>query len=66
MRQLTTWHCSHLLLSAGRAAIDRYLLAAGQKAAANPPQRRTYGGRKWDGWTDRQTSGQTDGRPTVS
>jgi len=39
LRQLTTRHCSHLLLDAGRAAIDRYLVAAGPKAA-NPQQRR--------------------------
>ena len=26
LRQLTTWHCSQLLLNAGHAAIDRYLL----------------------------------------
>jgi len=41
LRQLTTWHCPHLqlLLTAGRAAIDRYLLAAGP-TAANPPQQR--------------------------
>jgi len=37
LRQLTTWHCSQLLLSAGRAAIDRYLLPAWH-TAANPPQ----------------------------
>ena len=36
LRQLTTWHCSQLLLSAGRATIDRYLLAAGP-TVANPP-----------------------------
>jgi len=38
LRQPTTWHCSHLLLSAERAAIDRYLVTAGP-TAANPPQR---------------------------
>jgi len=53
VRQLTTWQCPHfpaarrccgaaaaarLLLTAGRAAIDRYLLPAGP-AAANPSQR---------------------------
>jgi len=27
-RPLTTWHCSPLQLSAGRAAVDRYLLPA--------------------------------------
>jgi len=40
------WHCPHfpaaaaarLLLTAARAAIDRYLLPAGP-TAANPPQR---------------------------
>jgi len=29
LRPLTTWHCSPLPRSAGRAAIDRYLLPAG-------------------------------------
>ena len=53
LRQLTTWHCSQLLLSASRAAIDRYLLAAGP-TAANPPQRRAAG--EWgDGRTDWRT-----------
>jgi len=50
LRQLASWHCSYLLLlSAGRAAIDRCLLAAGP-TAANPPQPN-------DG-----TNGQTDRR----
>ena len=40
LRQLTTCHCSQLLLSAGRAAIDQYLLLAGP-TAANPPQQST-------------------------
>jgi len=53
LRPLTTWHCSHLLLSAGRAAIDRYLLAAGP-TAANPPQRRASAE-----WWDRQRDGRT-------
>jgi len=44
-----------LLLTAGRAAIDRYLLAAGP-AAANPHQRHAAAG--WDRHTDR--------RPTVT
>jgi len=40
LRQLTTRHCPHLLLllTAGRPAVDRYLLAAGP-TAANPPLR---------------------------
>jgi len=40
-RQLTAWHCPHLLLllTAGRPAVDRYLQAA-EPTAANPPQRR--------------------------
>jgi len=50
-RQLKTWH---LLLSAGRAAIDRYLLAAGS-TAANPPHAAAAVGR----WTDWQTDGCT-------
>jgi len=37
--QLTNGRCSRLLLGASRAAIDRYLLAAGPNAA-NPLQRR--------------------------
>ena len=45
---------ARMLLSAARAAIDRYLLPAGP-TAANPPQRPNAG-------TDRQT----DGRPTVT
>ena len=48
---LTTRHCSHLLLSAGRAAVDRYLLAAGP-TAANPPRRRAAAGDGADGRTD--------------
>ena len=51
---------THLLLSAGRAAIDRYLLAAFRLTAANPPHGRT------DRRTGRQTDGQTDGRSTVT
>jgi len=40
---------ARLLLTAGRAAIDRYLPAAGP-TAANPLQRRAAAG--WDGHTD--------------
>ena len=43
-----------LLLTAGRAAIDRFHLAAG-RTAANPLQRRVNG-------TDGQTDGRTDTR----
>jgi len=43
---------ARLLLTAGRAAIDRYLLAAGP-TAANPQQRRAAAG--WDRRTDRRT-----------
>jgi len=51
LRQLTTWHCPHSAAArrcgasaadrwpAGRAAIDRYLVATGP-TAANPQQRR--------------------------
>jgi len=46
---------AQLLLTAGRAAIDRYLLPAGP-AAANPPPRRAAS--VWD----RQIDGRTDGR----
>jgi len=60
LRQLTTYHCPHLLLRAGRAAIDRYLLAAGP-TAANPPQWRVAAA-WWDGQTDSQTDGQADAR----
>jgi len=48
LRQLSTGHCSHLLLSAvlwlsaGRAAIDRYLSPAG-RTAANPHERHAAG-----------------------
>jgi len=48
---------ARLLLTAGRAAIDRYLLAAGP-TAANLQQWRTAAG--WDRRADRWT----DGRPT--
>jgi len=44
-----------LLLTAGRAAIDRYLLPAG-RTAANPQQRRANDG------TNGETGGQTDRR----
>jgi len=43
---------AQLLLGAGRAAINRYLLPAG-RTAANPPQWRANDGR--DGQTDRGT-----------
>jgi len=62
LRQLTTWHCPHvlvraaLLLTAGRAAIDRYLVAA-EPASAKLTKRRAAAGR-----TDRHT----DGRSTVT
>ena len=45
---------ARLLLTAGRAAIDRYLLPAGP-IAANPPS-----GVRRMGQTDRQTDRQTD------
>jgi len=48
-----------LLLTAGRAAIDRYLLPAG-RTAANPRQR-SAAGELWD----RQTDGRTDDRYIV-
>jgi len=66
LRQLTTWHYPHLLLRAvlrrgccrrrpaGRAVIDRYLLAAGPTAANS--QQRVCGGQMG------QTNGRTDGR----
>jgi len=41
-----------LLLAAGRAAIDRCILAV-RRTAANPQQRRAAAG--WDGRTDRRT-----------
>ena len=44
------------LLTAGRAAIDRFHLAAG-RTAANPLQRRAEG--EWDKRTDRRTDGRT-------
>ena len=46
---------ARLLLSTGRAAINRYLLPTGP-TAANPQQRRAAAG--WD----RQTDGRTDDR----
>jgi len=46
---------ARLLLTAGCAAIDRYLLAAGP-TAANPQRQRAAAG--WD----RQTGGRTDAR----
>jgi len=61
LRQLTTWHYTHLLLSAGREAIDQYLLAAGP-TVVNPPRRRVAAEDVTDGQTDRQTNGLTDGR----
>jgi len=36
-----TWHCPHSLLSADRAAIDRYLLTAGPTAPDDGTDRRT-------------------------
>jgi len=52
-RQQTTWHCLQLLLSADRAANDRYLLAA-EPTTANPP----HAAAAVDRW-DRQTDGRT-------
>ena len=60
LRQLSTWHCSRLLLSAGRAAIDRYLLTAGP-TAANPHQR-SAAGKRLNRRTDRRTDGRTPDR----
>ena len=63
LSQLTTWHCSQLLLSAGRAAIDRYLLLA-RPTAAYPPHaaaavdrwdKRADGRTEMDKRTDRRT-----------
>jgi len=48
-----------LLLTAGRAAIDRIHLAAG-RTVANLQQRRAEG--EWD----KRTDIRTDGRPTVA
>jgi len=56
--RLITWHCSHLLLTAGRAAIDRYLLLAGP-TATNPQQRSAVG--EWE----RRTDGRTDTVPLL-
>ena len=53
LRQPTTWHCSQLLLSAGRAAVG--------PTAANSPQERASAK-----WWDRQTDRGTDGHPTVT
>jgi len=54
LRRPWTWHCSHLLLIAGRAraAIYRYLLLAG-RPAANPQQQQC--GRQMKGQTERRT-----------
>ena len=61
LRQLTTWHCSHLLPNAGRAAIDRYLLAAGPTAVNLPLQRAAT---EWrDGRTDIRTDARQFHRP---
>ena len=57
LRQLTTWYCSQLLLSAGHAAIDQYLLPAGL-TAANSPQRRAAA-KWWDKHTDIQRDRRT-------
>jgi len=54
VHQLTTWHCPHLLLlllTAGHAATNQYLLPT-RPTAANPQQQRVMG----------QTNRQTDGR----
>jgi len=76
LRRLTTWHCSHLLLTSPsqiwierrprllqqtrRAAIDRYLLPAEPKAA-NPP----HAAAVVDRW-DEQIDGHTDRHRTVT
>jgi len=56
LHQLTTWHCCGAAAAdrrpAGRAAIDRYLLAS-WPTAANPQQRRAAAG--WDRRTDSRT-----------
>ena len=64
LRQLATGHCSQLLLSAGRAAIDRYLLPAGH-AAANLPHAAAAVAR-WDRRTDRQMDGHRTVPSSVS
>jgi len=51
--QLTTWHCSYLLLSARPADVDRYPMAA-EPTAANPPL--------WHAAREEGTGGCTDGR----
>jgi len=57
LRQLTTWHCSHLLLQClAAAAMDRHLPAG--PTAANPPQCHAA----VDGW-DREMDRQTDTVP---
>jgi len=43
LRRLITWHCPRLLLSAGRAAIERHLVPT-EHPAANPQQRRANDG----------------------
>ena len=52
IHQLTMWHCSQLLMSTGRAAVDRYVPAG--STAANPPHAAAAVVR-WD----RQTNGWT-------
>jgi len=69
--QLTTWHCSHLLLNAkamkplltakaGQAAINRHLLAARLTVANLLHQHAAVNGQ------DRQTDRQTDRRCTIT
>jgi len=53
LHQLTTWHCSYLLLSARPADVDRYPMAA-EPTAANPPL--------WHAAREEGTGGCTDGR----
>jgi len=72
--ELTTWHYRSPL-PVGRAAIDRYILAAGH-TAANPQQRSAT--REWDRQTDSkpaaaecsarmgQTDRQTDSKPAAA
>ena len=68
LRQLTTWHCPHLLLRAAAAAERRLCMqqSIGISCSSGPQQQSRSSDVRWgngtDRRTDRQTGGERDGR----
>ena len=62
LRQLTTWHCTHLLLRARRRLLHGVPTAVYSNQSISSTRRCRYGSK---GAAMVQTDGETDGRPTV-